>query len=80
MEDKLSAVSSELLQYKQREEKKGLMSRDKLRGESEKVKLRREIDDLRRKLSVCEEIIDEYGLSSELKSRTAPHRNSQSLD
>lgn len=56
------------------------MSRDKLRGESEKVKLRREIDDLRRKLSVCEEIIDEYGLSSELKSRTAPHRNSQSLD
>lgn len=80
LEDKLSAVSSELLQYKQREEKKGLMSRDKLRGESEKVKLRREIDDLRRKLSVCEEIIDEYGLSSELKSRTAPHRNSQSLD
>ena len=80
LEVKLSAVSSELLQYKQREEKRGLMSRDKLRGESEKVKLRREIDDLRRKLSVCEEIIDEYGLSSELKSRTASHRNSHSLD
>ncbi len=66
---KLSATSSELAQYKQKEKERGLMTRDKLHGESEKVKLRQENTELRRKLSVCEEIIDKNGLSRELKSK-----------
>lgn len=66
---KLSATSSELAQYKQKEKERGLMTRDKLHGESEKVKLRQENMELRRRLSTCEEIIDKHGLNDVLKAR-----------